>query len=315
MFRKRWITKTLWGFSVLFVIMNLVAFFHAYKFTHFDSSGVSKKRKPEQMSTSEKMKALVFGVSNPRPENKTVPSVKYSTLKFNCNGEIESWYVPAQNSIGTVILFHGYGSSKSALIERSEIFNFHGYNTMLVDFMGSGGSSGNVTTIGSKEADQVKACFDVICAKGEKKIILFGTSMGAVAIMKSINDHNIEPEGIVLECPFGTMYQAVCSRFKSMEAPTFPMASLLVFWGGIQHGFWAFGHNPEEYALNINCPVLMLHGARDKTISESEIQSIFNNIQGNKKLSIYEEAGHENYLNRYRNEWTNDVVGFLTDID
>ena len=42
-----------------------------------------------------------------------------------------------------------------------------------------------------------------------------------------------------------------------------------------------------------------------------EIKSIYNNLEGIKKLRIYEEAGHENYLVKYKTEWTEDVKEFL----
>ncbi|MBC8884363.1 hypothetical protein H9X57_16275 [Flavobacterium piscinae] len=54
--------------------------------------------------------------------------------------------------------------------------------------------------------------------------------MGAVAIMKAISDFEIKPKGIIIECPFGSMYKTVGARFESMNVPTFPMAGLLVFW-------------------------------------------------------------------------------------
>jgi alpha-beta hydrolase superfamily lysophospholipase len=104
------------------------------------------------------------------------------------------------------------------------------------------------------EAEQVKTAFDYLTGNREQNIYLFGTSMGAVAAMKAVSDLNIKPKGIIIECPFGTMYETVCSRFKTMNAPAFPMAGLLVFWGGLQNGFWAFGHNPVAYASNIKCP-------------------------------------------------------------
>lgn len=46
--------------------------------------------------------------------------------------------------------------------------------------------------------------------------------------------------------------------FAACFAPTFPMTGLLVFWGGVQNGFWAFGHNPTAYAKKISCPTLVL---------------------------------------------------------
>jgi hypothetical protein len=90
------------------------------------------------------------------------------------------------------------------------------------------------------------------------------------------------------------------------------MAGLLVFWGGLQNGFWAFGHNPVEYAKGIHCPTLLLYGARDDKVSIDEIEQIFNNLAGRKKLRIYQDAGHESYLLKYKNQWTEDIQMFLS---
>lgn len=293
--------------------MNTIAIFHSYKFTHFADSKVEKTKTPKTLSTGQKISTLIFGVTNPRPENKKAPKVNtYEIIKLKSNKEIECWSIKAHNSKGTVVLFHGFGGSKSSMLDKSEIFLKLGYSTFLVDFMGSGGSKGNQTTIGYLESEQVKTTFDYLTGKGSQNIYLFGTSMGSVAIMKAINDYHINPKGLILECPFGSMYKTVCSRFKTMNAPTFPMAGLLVFWGGIQNGFWAFGHNPTEYAKGINCPTLLLYGAKDTKVSKGEIDTIFNNLVGVKKLKVYQEAGHENYLRKYKNEWTQDVQKFLT---
>lgn len=47
--------------------------------------------------------------------------------------------------------------------------------------------------------------------------------MGAVAIMKAIQDDKLACDGIILEAPFGTMYETVASRFKNMGLPTWPI--------------------------------------------------------------------------------------------
>jgi hypothetical protein len=197
------------------------------------------------------------------------------------------------------------------MLDKSEEFFKLGYNTLLVDFMGSGGSEGNQTTLGYKEAEEVKTAYDYIVKKGEKDIYLFGTSMGAVAIMKAISDYNLKPAGIIIECPFGSMYQTVSARFKIMNIPSFPMAGLLVFWGGIENGFWAFGHNPTEYAKNISCPTLLLYGEQDKNVSRQEIDEIYSNLKGLKTLKTYKLAGHENYLLKYKDEWIKDIKDFI----
>src|SRR5690606_3486437 len=193
----------------------------------------------------------------------------------------------------------------------AKIFDSLQFNTLLVDFMGSGGSEGNNTTIGYKEADQVKTAFEFVKEKGEKNIYLFGTSLGAVAIMKAMDDYALAVSGLILECPFGSMYETVCARFDNMNVPRFPMAGLLVFWGGVQNGFWAFGHNPTEYAKSIQCPTLLLYGEKDEKVSVRETEEIFDNLPGRKKLRTFPDAGHESYLLKYRKEWIEEVSEFL----
>lgn len=295
---------------VIFAIMNVIAIFHSYKFTHFSDKAV-QKTDANSLTNTQKAAIVLTGIDNPRPVNKQKPSQPYTTLTLNSNKKIECWSIKTPQSKGTVVLFHGYGGDKSQMIDKSDEFIKMGYSTLLVDFMGSGGSEGNTTSIGFFEAQQVKTCFDHLKKKGEKNIHLFGTSMGAAAILKAMKDHRLAPASIMIECPFGSMYQTVEARFRIMGAPTFPMAGLLVFWGGTQNGFWAFGHNPYAYAAYVHCPTLLMYGEKDNRVSRTEIDSIFANLNGKKKLVTYPLAGHENYLGRYHDSWVSDVQAFL----
>jgi hypothetical protein len=177
--------------------------------------------------------------------------------------------------------------------------------------MGSGGSTGNQTTLGFKEAEQVKACYDHIRLKGEQNIFLFGTSMGAAAILKACRDYTIQASGIILECPFGSLYKTICARFEIMGIPSFPMASVLSFWGGFQNDFWAFSHNPSEYAKSVSCPTLLLYGEEDNRVSRGEINAIFNNLKGEKTLKTYSNTGHAIYTPNMKSIWIEDVSSFI----
>jgi alpha-beta hydrolase superfamily lysophospholipase len=297
--------------------MNVVAVFHAYKFTHFADNDIERTHKPEQLAFVSKIKTLFFGINNPRPANKTKPAGYYEVIELQSNKKIECWYLHKNNSPktdtakGVVILCHGYAGEKSSMLDKAAIFDSLGYNTFLLDFMGSGGSEGNATTIGYDEAAQVKTAYDYLENQGVNDIYLCGISMGAVAIMKAMNDYDLQPAGVIIECPFGTMYQTVAARFKNMKIPAFPVAGLLVFWGGLQNGFWAFSHNPIRYAKHITCPTLLLFGEQDENVSRQEIDNIFYNLAGPKTLKTYPRAGHENYLTKYKTEWTQDVANFL----
>jgi alpha-beta hydrolase superfamily lysophospholipase len=290
----------------------MIACLHAYRFTHFDNSSHSKTSEAEMSSFGQKVKALVLGIDNPRPVNIVVPKKTFETIRLKSNKEIECWWIKKDSAKGSVILFHGYGGSKSTLLDKANVFYELGYNTLLVDFMGSGGSEGNQTTIGFYEAMQVKTAFDYIVKRGENNIILFGTSLGAAAVMKAMADYNCNVSSIILECPFGTMIETVKARFATMKIPSFPMANLLVFWGGTINGFNAFSHNPVKYATHIRTPTLLLYGEKDKKVSRGEIDRIFSNLGGKKFLKTYALAGHENYLNKYAKEWKDDIRYFLT---
>jgi len=295
----------------LFLALNFVAYNHAYQLTHFTPTAGAKKVNPYTLSFGQKVKALLLGIPNPRPENASVPQVPYEEVKLTGDKELAGWLLPVPQPRGTIILFHGYAGEKSGMLDKAAEFNKLGYTAFLVDFMGSGGSTGNQTTIGFHEAAQVNTCWQYIRQRQGGKIYLFGTSMGAVAILKALQHTAQPPTGIILECPFGSMYETVCVRFRLLHIPAFPFAGLLLFWGSVQNNFWAFAHNPSTYAQNVNCPVLLLYGAQDPKVSRAEINRIYQNLPGPKQLCIYPKAGHENYLTKYRPEWVRDVSAFL----
>jgi alpha-beta hydrolase superfamily lysophospholipase len=302
--------RLIWLFAIIFVLINIVASFHAYKFTHF-SVGHKEKVDPKKITFFEKIELLFLGVDMPRPENYKLPTQPFEVIELKSNKKIACWLIKTKKAKGTMIIFHGYGGEKSSMLDKSDEFLKLGYNTLLVDFIGSGNSEGNQTTIGFKEAQNVKTCFQFLKDSGEQNIYLFGTSMGAAAIMKAINDDQLKPKAIILECPFGSMYKTTYARFKALNVPTFPMVGILVFWGGVENGFWAFNHKPINYAKNIGCPTLLLYGEKDERVSRQEIDEIYSNLKGKKILKTYPMAGHVNYLIDYREKWLSDVNGFL----
>ena len=308
---RKTIKTTLWSLLVIFILTNVIGILQAYNFTHFYKDG-ERFDPNKQFSTLQKLRMIVAGPKNLRAENTSVPPHHYTTINIKSNVNLECWYIKtAKPAKGTVILFHGYMAMKSRLIVRAEPFLQNGYNCLLVDFMGSGGSEGNNTTIGYKEAWEVADCYNYIKQLGEKNIYLYGTSMGAVAVMKAISDGRVQPKAIVIESPFATMYETVAIRFRVVNLPPFPLAHILLFWGGVENGFWAHGNNPVDYAKNIHCPVLLQYGEQDIRVDRSEIDRIYHNLNQPKQLITYPLAGHSDNVFKYPTEWSNNVVHFL----
>jgi hypothetical protein len=97
-----------------FLAVNIAAFFHAYKFTHF-SATKGAKTKSESLSFGGKLKAL-FLASVTGPENKINLKDLMKLSFYKVTKKIECWYIPTDSSNGTVILFHGYGGEKSSML-------------------------------------------------------------------------------------------------------------------------------------------------------------------------------------------------------
>lgn len=307
---KRFLKRFGWSILSLFILVNVFAFFHAWKFTHFTDTR-APKTDPHALSIAGKIKTICLGVDNPRPVNTSKPSVPYRTITLQSHEKIECWLIEKKAAKGTVAIFHGYSGMKSSMLDKADEFMDLGYNVLLVDFMGSGNSGGDATTIGFKEAKDVKAAYDYLVASGEKNICLFGTSMGAVAVLKAVYDDDIRPRALVLECPFGSLYRAASARFNAVGMPGFPLAGFLVFWGGVQHGFWGFAHRPVEYAKAVKIPTLLFYGEKDERVTRKEIDEIYQHLEGPKQLITFPQAGHANYLVAYRKAWRGSVARFL----
>ena len=311
---KRFFKLLLRSIVVLFVLVNIIVAFHAYKFTHFYNNGEITIKKNEEKTGWDKTKEMLFGINAVKKKNDVTADSIFKTVFFKTKDSIklEAWYIEADSSKGTILLFHGHGGNKSGVIKESESFHKMGYNTLLVDFRAHGNSGGNTCTIGYDETEDVKLAYDYIKNKGEKNIVLWGISMGASTITKAVKDYQLNPNKIILEMPFGTIKDAVIGRVKMMGLPPQPIATLLTFWGGTEHGFWAFGMKPQEFASAIKCPVLLQWGKNDPRVSKGEEEILFKNLpNSNKKFVIYETAGHESLCKKETAKWEAEIAAFL----
>jgi len=312
----RKLLKSVGVFAItIFLLLNVVSAFHAYKFTHFFDRGSTTITKPEHMIGWQKAKAILFGINYTKLPITTTPANPYQTFSVATSGgyKLEGWYIPRPNAQGTVIMFHGHGGNKSGPVKEANAFHDFGYNICMIDFRAHGNSAGNICTIGFKESADVKAAYDFVSAKGDKNIILWGVSLGAATITKAIVDYpDIKPAKVILEMSFGSLTDAVKGRLRIMHLPLQPFTALLTFWGGTEQGFWAFGHKPEEYVKSIRVPVLVQWGKLDQRVSQQETEEIFKNIPSRqKRLVIYDRSGHQSLLVNETEKWMKNVKLFL----
>lgn len=301
-----------------FIALNVVAYRQAFAMMHF-TTDTARTDKPESLSVTQKIKVLFCGVDLPRPRSslspdKVGPACRAVTIPGTNGIKLGAWYCPGAASNPLVILFHGYAGDKTGMIPEARAFLDMGYSVLLVDFRGSADSSESYTTVGFYEAEDAAAAADYAQKQlPHSKLILYGSSMGAAAVLRAVAVSHVRPDAIIVEAVFDKMLNTVRHRFEAMGVPSFPSAQLLVFWGGRQAGFNGFAHNPVQYAASVRCPILFLHGTADPRARLEEARRVFAAVSAPKRFKEFPNLGHESSVTHFPSAWKESVRQFLQD--
>jgi alpha-beta hydrolase superfamily lysophospholipase len=311
----------IWLILLGFLLANAIAWVQARAMTHFVPTG----QPLNQFATApltEKLETVITGVKLPRPENHHTPADHYLPFEMRHiplpnNEQLEAWFVPHPQPRGIVLMFPGYAGVKEAFLTPAAHLYQFGYSSLLVDFRGSGGSSGNDTTLGLREADDVAASFAYAQQQWPgQPIILYGISMGGAAILRAVAIDGVHPAAIMIEGVFDRLLTTVQHRFDAVHLPSWPAAQLLVFWGSVQMGHNGFRHNPVDYASSVTCPILVMHGERDPWITSSETQALVARIDAPKQVVEFPDVGHDMpYVYPSPDLWITTVKQFLGQLE
>ncbi len=297
------------------IVLNVLAYRHAHVMSHF-TAGVPRTDAPEDLSVVERVLVLFQGVEVPRPEIGETPAdvgLRYESLRFASGHgpDLEAWSIPVERPEGLVVLFHGYAASKSSLLPQAQLLHELGWQTMLVDFFGSGGSSGASTTLGVVEAKDVTAALEVARMQSLAPVVLYGISMGGAAVLRAVAVEGARADALIVEATYDTLLGTIRNRFRTMAVPAWPAAELLLFWGGRQQGFDAFAHNPATYAERIDVPTLVLHGEADPRVTLDEAHHLHRALGTHGELCVVPGAGHVTLAAVAPEAWRAAVGEFL----
>lgn len=299
------------------LVLNSLAWVHAWAVTHYGPSD-RPWLPPDKMPLRDRLRLALTGKPCPRPYNRRTPAaveLPYVAERWPIGRRqwLEVWQIlPRTEPRAVVLLFPAYGESKETLLTTASILRDLGYATVSIDFRGAGGSSGTSTTLGVREARDVAIAARVARQRWPQlPTVLFGMSMGAVAIIRAVALHGVRPTALVLECPFDRLISAVRHRLQVMGVPAAGLAELILFWGCLQHGHNGFAHNPVEFARAIACPTLLLRGSCDPRVSAAEVAGVFQTLGGQKQLRQFPGAGHELLADFDAVRWRGQVGEFL----
>lgn len=308
---KRWLKRLLRILSICsmlyFVLANVIAYRLVPDLTYFHDGLV-------QPNPNKSVFDLVWnGIKLHKHPFPFIPdSAMIQTDTILESPRLVTWRSEMDPAKAIVICFHGIRANKATQLNEFIQFYRRHYITVSVDFRAHGQSEGNVCSVGFHEAEDVQRVVDFYRKKYPYfPIVLYGQSMGSVAIMRAISELGIKADALVLESPFGSLRKTISSRISLTGIPAFPNDYILTFWGGHHLGFNGFKHVPEHYAKNINIPTLLLQGENDQYISLEETETIYRNLNARKKRVYFVEAKHEDLFDHDKTLWLNEVFHFL----
>src|SRR5204862_6015069 len=76
----------------------------------------------------------------------------------------EGWFFPGLRGAATIILCHGYESSRGELLTLESALQDHQYNVFIFDFAAHGAKAG-ISTLGYHEADEGRGAVDLLATR------------------------------------------------------------------------------------------------------------------------------------------------------
>src|SRR5271165_3327429 len=139
-------------------------------------------------------------------------------------GSRRGWFFPGLRGAPTIILCHGYESSRGELLTMVSALQDHQYNVFVFDFAAHGGSAGT-TTFGFREADEVRAAIDALATRRDvdpARFGLWGYNLGAYAALREAeNDHRVR--ALVLDSVYDVPAQMVKIGVEKTGLGGFPL--------------------------------------------------------------------------------------------
>ncbi len=209
---------------------------------------------------------------------------------------LEAWYFVAKDkSKPVIVFFHGNAGNYSDRLFKVKGYMEAGYGVLLAEYRGYGGNLGEPSEQGFYQDG--RAYIDwLLYEKGftPKEIVIYGESIGSGTAVQMASEYDIA--GLILEVPFASLLE-----IASRQYPFIPVKYLL------KDHFM----NIEKIA-DINTPLIILHGQKDKVIPFSSAKTLFDAANEPKKFIDFPQGNHNNL---YDFGASSHVLDFLAGIN
>jgi fermentation-respiration switch protein FrsA (DUF1100 family) len=274
----------------------------------------------------------------PRPWIETMP---YETVQIRSRDGLvlQGYFLAAHGQTGglnlvgnassanTMILAHGYtGNAKQLSLIAQLAYETLGFNILLPDARGHGGSEGSYIGFGwpdrldylqwigwVKARSGPPAADGSPGADGQARIVLFGISMGAATVMMT-GGEDLPPEvkAIIEDCGYTSVGEELFYQMKwryHIQSALLYRATNRITQKRL--GFSFEDASSLEQVKKIRVPTLFIHGDADTFVPTQMVYPLYEACTAPKELFIAPGAGHGEAYNSNPGEYTNRVHQFL----
>lgn len=242
-----------------------------------------------------------------------------NALRTTDDIRIAAWYIPAGDGSpatgATVVLAHGYGANKSSMLDVAEVLHDR-YNLLLFDFRNHGQSSGEQTTQGLLEKNDLVAVIGWLeRVKKPERLAVLGVSMGgASALNEAVTDQDVD--ALILDSTHATLANAVQARLERQGYPlSLPGAWAILLGGLIRTGQDMSAVDPAQLVRLFDRPLLIIVGSDDDAIGRGDGQELVAAARDGRspsaELKVCEGANHGQAIETCRADYRSWVLGFL----
>ncbi len=255
-----------------------------------------------------------FGPRYAGEEKNPLPfEAKLLTLTASDGIKIRGWYAPSGQSETIVIVIHGHSLSHKENLEKWRGIYPETASFFFLDLRNHGLSDDAPTTYGYTEAYDVTAAVARFRAE-YKKVIVWGTSMGAASAVKAVN-YGLNVDGLIIEGLYGTLAEAITLRANGMNIPEFPLVTATLFYYELISGVKLSEMDMSENLKAIEgIPILLLHSRMDEKTPMESFYRLEKALEGkNSTIALFDRGAHEFIYEANSVKYIDMVKGFIED--
>jgi len=227
---------------------------------------------------------------------------------------LRGWYIPAGDSLKTVIVCSGANGSLDADMHVAPWLHAAGFNVLLFNWRAHGDSAGEVVTLGFNERYDLIAAVRFVKLKGAERVGVLGFSMGgtvAVAAAAVYEDVN----AVVADSPFVYVLSAVAGGLLERGVPeglSFLLARVFVVTACLRTRLNLFDIDLVRWIQRVAPrPLLLIFGEQDVIVPKSEVDVLFARAGEPKEVWRVPEAAHRNIHVRQPEEYRRRILDFF----